>query len=127
MTLQNPDPIREDQRLQADPELALSGVRARPGQIAVTLLASVLVIMLLIYGLAHQRGEGAVTASAPAAAPAETTGAGQAPGPSGAVNPQAGQGQLPETTGSGQAPGQPAAGRTDSRQSGPAAPPAPAK
>lgn len=122
--MQNPDPVREDQRLQPDPKLALSGGRARPGQIAVTLLASVFVIMLLIYGLAHQRDEGAVTASAPAAAPAETTGAGQAPDPSGAVNPQAGQGQSQETTGSGKAQGQAAPGRGDSAQQQPAPPPA---
>lgn len=120
MTFQDHDPARDaieqDNRLQPDPELQLSGGRATPLQIASTVAACALVVGLVIYGLNNQRPEGAdaVASTEPAAASASVPSPsvpqqnaqqgqqGQTQKPQG-QNPQS-QNQGPaETTGSGSA------------------------
>lgn len=67
------DPNTEDARLQADPELQVSEGRAKPAQIVLTAIGALAIIVLVLYGLNHQRDETErTTASAPAT---ETTGA----------------------------------------------------
>ena len=86
--------IEQDRALQADPELDLSGGRASKTQIAFAALGSLAIVMLVLYGLIHQRDE--TGSSTPTAAQVPST-----------VQPQG------ETTGSGAA-----GGRSDSSQQG---------
>lgn len=119
--------LDEDRALQADPELDLSGGRASIFQIVVTAVGSFAIIMLVLYGLNHQRDE--------TASPEGTQAAAQAP----AEPPQPPQKQTQDqpsnqpanaadkenapqegTTGTGSSAksGAPATGRGDSSQQG---------
>jgi hypothetical protein len=141
MTLQDQDPqsdpIAMDNRLQPDPELQLSGGRATPLQIASTILACLVVIAVVIYGLNSQRPEGgessattAASASSPAASNTPAPGAnppaaqGQANQQQAQPNQQPGQGQNSQSQNarppSNASVGQPAPATTGSGGSGPA-------
>ena len=106
--------MREDARLQPDPELRMSGGhRAGPWQIAFTIAAGFLLVFGVLYGINHQRSEGdrnaaggsTVTAQAPA--PAENVAGSEAKDQQaqreGKGGAPAGQ---PATTGAGQRPEQ---------------------
>ncbi len=54
--------IREDARLQADPELALGTGRARSRSIVLTALAVLAIVALVIYGMTHRGGTPSGTA-----------------------------------------------------------------
>jgi hypothetical protein len=139
------DAIARDRALQADPELDLSGGRASTSQIALTAFASFAIIVLVIYGLTHQRDETAATEPAQVTAqgpdqPASPPASGQVKQGERAQNQQNAQQQgqqtqgqnqpansapaannpQGETTGSGAKakPGSPATGRSDSSQQG---------
>ena len=76
------DPNTENTRLQADPELQVNEGRAKPAQIVLTAIGALAIIVLVLYGLNHQRDETqGTTASAPAT---ETTGAAPPAGAQGA-------------------------------------------
>src|SRR5262245_47982197 len=53
----DPNAAAEDRRLQADPELDLSEGRASMVQKSFTAIAAIAVIVLVLYGLTHQRDE----------------------------------------------------------------------
>src|SRR5215216_3027251 len=82
------DPKTEDARLQADPGLQTSTGRANPAQIVLTAIGAIAIVVLVLYGLNHQRDESPSAASAPAS---QTTGAAPPAGPQGDQNKQAGQ------------------------------------
>ena len=65
MTDRNPEAVKEDRGLQADPELASSEGRAGAGQIFVTAVAAVAIVVATLYGLTHQRPETSATAATP--------------------------------------------------------------
>src|SRR5690348_14214348 len=86
-----PDPKSEDARLQPDPELQMSGGRASLGQIVVTMIGAFAIVVLVLYGLTHQRDESErTTAAAPAS---ETAGAAPPANRQDAAKQQAHQGQ----------------------------------
>ena len=77
----HPDPKIEDAQLQPDPELQMSGgTRANTAQIVLTAVGAIAVIVLVLFGLNHQRDEAPQnpTASAPGT---QTTGAAPASPP----------------------------------------------
>ncbi len=55
--MKDPDSEREDPRLQADPVLILSDGQATFGQILFSGIAATVVVLGMLYGLVHQRGE----------------------------------------------------------------------
>jgi len=71
MTYPDPKTVEEDRRLQADPELDLSAGPATTLQKVFTAIASIAIIVLVLFGLTHQRDETVQTANAPAT---QTTG-----------------------------------------------------
>src|SRR5262249_16350934 len=73
-SMPDPDALEQDARLQADPELELSEGQATLGQKLFTALAAVAIIVVVLYGLTHQRDEAQQTAGG-TATPAQTTGA----------------------------------------------------
>ena len=71
MTYPDPNAVEEDRHLQVDPELDLSAGPATKVQKLLTAIASIAIIVLVLYGLTHQRDETVQTASGPAT---QTTG-----------------------------------------------------
>ena len=104
MTYPDPKAVEEDHRLQADPELDVSASPATMVQKVFTAIASIAIIVLVLYGLAHQRYETVQTASAPAT---QTTGSSP---PAGAQEPS--QQQAGQAPGAGQQ-GQPQQGNSE--------------
>jgi hypothetical protein len=92
--------IEDDRRLQADPELNLSGGRARGSQVLWIGIAVVAVVVLLIFGLTRNGAEDNVAAT-PQTTPATGTGS----NPSGAQAPsgqtQSQGGAADQNTGAG--------------------------
>jgi hypothetical protein len=74
MAMTDPDvkAVEQDRRLQADPELDMSGGRAAPWQTLFAAIAAIAIIVVTLYGLTHQRDETRETAGGPAS---KTTGA----------------------------------------------------
>jgi hypothetical protein len=100
--------MREDARLQPDPELQMSGGhRAGPWQIAFTFLAGFLVVFGVLYGINHQRDEGDRNAaggggSVTAQAPAQNVAGGEAGDQQAQREGRGGEpAGTPQTTGSG--------------------------
>lgn len=103
--------MREDARLQPDPELQMSGGhRAGPWQIAFTFLAGFVLVFGVLYGINHQRTEadrnaegGTLTAQAPASAENENVAGGEAKDQQAQREGKGGEpAGTPETTGAGQ-------------------------
>src|SRR5262249_11717363 len=82
------DPKSEDARLQADPEVREG--RATLAQIVLTVIGAIAIVVLVFYGLNHQRDETERTATAPAT---QTTGAAPPAGQQQANQQQGSQGQ----------------------------------
>jgi hypothetical protein len=53
----NRDAVEEDRRLQADPDLGLSGGRAKTSQIVWVGLAAIAIIVLVIFGMSQRGGQ----------------------------------------------------------------------
>jgi hypothetical protein len=82
--------LEEDKRLQADPELNLSGGRTRTAQLWWVGISAVFVVLLLLFGLSQRGGEENVATNPQQTVPPSTARSDQ----SGANNP-AGQPQTP--------------------------------
>jgi len=72
MTYPDPKAAEEDRRLQADPEVDMSGGRANTWQMLFTAIAAIAIVVVTFFGLTHHRADKEQTASTPTS---ETTGA----------------------------------------------------
>jgi len=111
MTYPDPNAVEGDRHLQADPELDLSAGPATTLQKVFTAIASIAIIILVLFGLTHQRDETVQTANAPAT---QTTGSAPPAAAKDSKNSQQQSGQAP---GGGQQ-GQPQQGSSQGDKQG---------